>query len=185
MTADPSEYNDNEAIDLTEAILDAIAQGFRGRKGGGKAQVTVNAKAEFQGDNRGRRTVTFSGVKMDKVREAISQLDRKSSYRAVSPQAQLNHLMKTAHGREIAGELGAIPSKETGRRWANGEQQPGAHYRNAIEMAYNMAALKDVTPEGAHRVADAFSEAIKGSLGADGAEVRLFEIHQLDIKRDK
>lgn len=190
MTADPSEYNDEEAIDLTEAILDAISQGViggrRGRKGGeSKATVSINAKAEFAGDSRGRRSITFKGVNMSKVNEAIRDLDRKSSYKAVSAQAQLNHLMHTHRGERIARELGAVPSDETRRRWGNGEQQPSARYTERIQAAYTMAALKDITPEGAHKVANAFNDAIKGSLGADGAEVRFFEVQQLDIKRDK
>lgn len=201
MTGDPTEYGDDDAQDIYEALLDAMGDDIPG----GTGTLTITGRIEWQGDfhrgNNGMRTVNLSGVELGPIvsavdaakaaQEAAGAARVLNSYRAKSPTAQARGLMRTARGRAAAERAGLSVSPRTLKAWLSGQRQPSKANREKIANAYNDARTapvrnaSDAARAAIKNVADSVSDAIKGSTSANGIDVRIFDVRNIDVTPDE
>jgi hypothetical protein len=154
----------------------------------------VTAKVEWAGEyaNNGRggeRTVKLDRVDTRPIVAALKKarsLEVRAargplrSYTAKGHEAQLHQLTSTRRGQEALREAGFKPSRETLRRWRNGDQKVGKPNQRRINEAYENMRNPGRGVMGARReVTDALTASLRARY--DGQNIRFRDVRSMRI----
>lgn len=184
------------------AIAGALDAAFQ-RAGAGLSRVDmiVTATIEWAGEiaRKAHRTTRLTGLNMTPVKAALARykatgaaVDKArpaTSYSAKGWHAQLRALTGHKHGSGAADRAGLAPTKGTLLSWLAGDREPSKANQARIAEAYgalgtwNVDKARDDLSQAGRDLADALNDAVRGGDGsADGAEVRFFDITELDLE---
>jgi hypothetical protein len=193
-TGDGDPYSDAEEAAVCDAIEAAMGDEYDDdgypASGSTPTSVEITAEIEWAGTTDhlrdGVRTTRLDGLDLHATLQAVQRLrqaegrDRGAlrSYKAKGWQAQLRQLGRVKRGPAAMAAAALMPSRETMRRWANGQQKPSRANREKISRAYDELRnpARGKVTQARHDVAEKFTQALRSRYGVN---VRLRNIRNL------